>query len=444
MTYDEAMAFWFGRINYEVRSATPTDLKLERMRALLRLLDDPHERLRIVHVTGTKGKGSTSAMLASILRSAGYRVGLYTSPHLVHVEERIRVNETPISREELTAGMEAIAPAVRKLEAGPWAPPTFFEISTALGFWHFLHRRVDVAVVEVGLGGRFDSTNVCRPLVAIITSIGMDHMAQLGNTPEAIAFQKAGIIKPRIPTVSGVTQPGPRAVIAEVAASQGSPLVQVGTDYQTEYAPATSDGPAQVKVLTRARATDWLRLGLLGAHQAANAGVAVATVERLREAGLTITEAALARGLAEVRWPARIEVLRRQPAIVLDCAHNEPSALALVQTLRESLPIPGKKIVILGVSSDKPYAEMLRHFAGYFDRFVLTRYGNNPRSVPPERLRDVLTEQGWAGEIRCHATAQEAWQASRAELGPDDLLCATGSVFLAGELEGRMREDQIA
>jgi dihydrofolate synthase/folylpolyglutamate synthase len=156
MTYDEAIAFWFSRVNYEVRAAAPADLKLERMRALLRLLGDPHDRLRLVHITGTKGKGSTAAMLGAVLRAAGYRVGLFTSPHLERVEERIQMDGVPISREELAARMAEVAVAVRQLEAGPYPPPTFFEIGTALGFWHFVCRREDVAILEVGLGGRFD------------------------------------------------------------------------------------------------------------------------------------------------------------------------------------------------------------------------------------------------------------------------------------------------
>ena len=215
MTYDEAISFWYGRINYEVRSAGPLDLKLERMRALLRRLGDPHDRLRLVHVTGTKGKGSTCAMLASVLRAVGYRVGLFTSPHLEHVEERIQVDGAPITRNELVARMEDVVPAVRAMETEAGLPsPTFFEIGTALGFLHFCRRRCDVAVVEVGLGGRFDSTNVCRPLVSVITNVGFDHMAQLGNTLEEIAYQKAGIVKRRVPVVSGVTQEGPREVVA--------------------------------------------------------------------------------------------------------------------------------------------------------------------------------------------------------------------------------------
>ena len=428
MTYADALAFWYGRVNYEVRAAGPGDLKLERMRALLRLLGDPHDRLRIVHVTGTKGKGSTCAMLGAVLRAAGYRVGLFTSPHLERVAERIQVDGVPISEAELAAGMSEITTATRALEAsGPG--PTFFEIGTALGFLHFVRRRVDVAVVEVGLGGRFDSTNVVRPLVAVVTSVGLDHTAQLGNTVEAIAGEKAGIIKRRVPTVSGVTDPGPREVIRRAAAAVDAPLWQLGRDFGYEY------GPGNVaRISTPRRSYPPLPLGLLGGHQAHNAALAVAAVERLRDAGLTIPDAALARGLAEVRWPARVEVVSRGPWVVLDTAHNVPSAEALVATLRESVPAAGTRRVVLAVSADKDVAGVVRVLAGYFDHFHLTRYGDNPRAVPPETLAALVAEVAPGRGVTVHPAAAAAWRAARDLAGSDDLLCVTGSLFLAGEL----------
>ncbi len=456
MTYEEALAFWYERINYEVRSAGPGDLKLERMRALLRRLGDPHERVRCVHVTGTKGKGSTCAMLASVLRAAGYRVGLFTSPHLEHVEERIQVDSVPISHAELAALMSDIAPAVRAMEAEAGLPsPTFFEICTALGFLHFVRRRCDIAILEVGLGGRFDSTNVCLPLVSIITNIGLDHTAQLGNTPEEIAYQKAGIVKRRVPVVSGVTQEGARDVVRRVAREVGAPLWEVGEGAKGNPTP----GPSPVRGGEQSRETARVplnasegqtsfspprtgagpgvglpRLGLLGAHQVANAAVACAALDRLREAGMHVPDSAVARGLASVKWPARVELVSQRPTIILDTAHNVPSAEALVRALRECCPVEGAKRVVFAVSSDKQFAEMLRILAGYFDHFQLTKYGNNPRCVPPEKLAATLAEVAPGKPFTTYATSAEAWSAAHAAAGVSDLVCITGSVFLAGEL----------
>src|SRR5438067_8615691 len=222
MTYDEALAFWYGRVNYERTAPQPADLKLDRMRALLHRLGDPHERLRTVHVAGSKGKGSTCAMLASVLRCAGYRTGLFTSPHLVDVRERIQIDGELIGRDEVAVLMDEIRPAVEALEA-EGQPPTFFEVGTALGFLHFLRRGCDIAVIEVGLGGRFDSTNVITPLVSVITSISLDHTAILGETVEKIAFEKAGIIKRGVPVVSGGTDPAARGVVGQVGGEVGAP-----------------------------------------------------------------------------------------------------------------------------------------------------------------------------------------------------------------------------
>jgi dihydrofolate synthase/folylpolyglutamate synthase len=449
MTYDEARAFWYARINYEVRAAGPGDLKLERMRALLRRLGNPHERVRCAHVTGTKGKGSTCAMLASVLRAAGYRVGLFTSPHLEHVEERIQVNGVPISHAELAALMSDIAPAVRAMEAEAGLPsPTFFEICTALGFLHFVRRRCDFALIEVGLGGRFDSTNVCLPLVSVITNVGLDHTAQLGPTLEAIAYQKAGIIKRRVPVVSGVTQEGGRAVVRRVAREVGAPLWEVGDAEKPPPGPPSLKGRGESDIgareMSSARAASFSPppfreggpggVGLLGAHQRDNARVACAALDRLREAGMRVPDSAVARGLAGVKWPARVELVSTRPAVVLDTAHNVPSALALVDALRECVPVAGAKRVVFAVSSDKQYPEILRVLAGYFDHFHLTKYGNNPRCVPPEKLAATLAEVALGKPFSTHATSAEAWRAARAAAGTNDLVCVTGSVFLAGEL----------
>jgi dihydrofolate synthase/folylpolyglutamate synthase len=431
-SYDDALAFWYGRINYEQRSPKPDDLKLDHMRALMRRFGDPQDRLRIVHVAGSKGKGSTSAMLAAVLGRAGYRTGLFTSPHLSRVEERIQVEGQPISPAELAALLGDVRDA---LAGEPGLEPTFFEVATALGFLHFRRRRVEAAVIEVGLGGRFDSTNVCRPALAVITSISYDHVQQLGNTLARIAAEKAGIIKPGRPVVSGATAPEARAVIERVARQRGSPLCQLGADFHYHCTPgrvtADAEQPSRVRVTTR-RTWPEMDVGLLGDHQAANAAVAVAAVEVLRAQGWHVPDAAVAAGLAGVCWPARMEVVRRRPLVVLDCAHNVASAEALVATLRSTFP-PARRWLIFAGSGDKDLTGMMRVLAPHFAHAFLTRYAGSARGLPAEELAALL---GRCADLphSVHTTAQDAWHAARERAGPDDIICVTGSVFLAGEL----------
>jgi dihydrofolate synthase/folylpolyglutamate synthase len=459
MTYDEALAFWYGRINYEHKTPKTGDFTLDRIRALLRLLGDPHKRLRIVHIAGSKGKGSTAAMLASIFRKAGYRTGLFTSPHLVHVEERVQVDGEPLGREELAALLADVRAAVeaRKLE------PTFFEIATAVGFLHFVRRRVDLAVVEVGLGGRLDSTNVCHPLVAVITSISHDHTQMLGSQLASIAAEKAGIVKTGVPVVSGATVADARDVIERTCQRRSAPLWQLGVDFGYEYEPGRVTPEAisspRVRVVSTQSSipsTQYsvlgtrysglrdpcpphgysgapaLQLGLLGEHQAANAAVAVAVVERLRAARLQVTDKAVRSGLAAVEWPARLEVVGRRPLVVLDCAHNVASALALVQTLDASFP-KGRRLLIFACSADKDLAGIFRVLAPHFQRVFLTAYTTSTRAVAPERLAESLCGVADLPFTICPRPA-DAWRAARASACPDDMICITGSVFLAGEL----------
>lgn len=457
MTHAEALGFWFGRINYEQKSPQPSDLSLDRIRVLLELLGRPQERYRIVHVAGSKGKGSTSAMLASVLRQAGYRVGLFTSPHLVEVGERIQVDGVPIGPEELTQVMEDIATACAQVKPSRYLPPglyplaqtlTFFEIATALGYLHFARRRVNLAVVEVGLGGRFDSTNVCQPLLSIITSISFDHTRQLGNTLALIAREKAGIIKKGRPTVSGARAPEARSVIEQVCAERASPLFQADRDFVYRYAPARfeagEDRPGVMEVKTWKRNWPPLRLGLVGEHQAANAALVVAAVEVLREQGMPLPDAAMADGLAQVQWPARLERLAEKPLVLLDCAHNVASVEALVQALETSYPLPptGKRLLLFAGSRDKDLPGMLQVLVPRFDQTFLTSFSSNPRRVLPEELRDMLALP-LQKKVELLADSRDAWRLARSKAGPEDLLCITGSVFLAGELRPIILADQM-
>jgi dihydrofolate synthase / folylpolyglutamate synthase len=433
-SYDDAVAWWFGRVNYEQRTPRRDDLKLDQVKALLRRLGDPHERLRIIHVAGSKGKGSTSAMLATILRRAGYRTGLFTSPHLHRVEERIQVDGVPITLNELIALLDDVRAAV---DTSPALEPTFFEVATALGFLHFRRRHVDAAVVEVGLGGRFDSTNVCRPLVSIITSISLDHTQQLGDRLASIAAEKAGIIKPGRPVINGTIVPEAREVIEAVARARRAPLTQLDRDFRYEYTPgqvsAESTILPRVHIVSTAR-QEWppMVLGLLGEHQAANAALVVRCVELLRDEGWHIATAAVAAGLANVSWPARMQVVSRRPLVVLDCAHNVASAEALIATLLSGFP-PVKRWLIFAGSADKDLSGILRILAPHFNHVFLTRYGSSARGMPVEGLADLLSGVSDIPHTLC-STPHEAWLAARTLAAADDLVCATGSVFLAGEL----------
>jgi dihydrofolate synthase/folylpolyglutamate synthase len=440
---DDPRAFWYSLINYEQRAPAADDLKLDRMRSLMAQLGDPHRRLRIVHVAGSKGKGSTAAMLAAVLSGSGYRTGLFTSPHLCRVEERFQVDGRPIPAEELNDLLAEVRGCVQSASRAGLSLPTFFEVATALGFLYLVRRGVEAAVLEVGLGGRLDSTNVCDPEVAVITSISYDHTKLLGSRLTSIAREKAGIIKPGRPVVSGVVAPEARAVIEQSAKKRGALLRQLGADFRYRYQPGFVGSDTirkpRVEVTTWERRWPELELNLLGEHQAANASVAVACVEQLRAQGWDIPDAAVAKGLGEVVWPARMEVVSRQPLVVLDCAHNVASAAALVETLQSSFP-PGRRLLLFAGSSDKDIPGMFRVLAPEFDHAFLTRYTDNPRSVATEQLLAWWRAAGDRPATIC-ATPTEAWTAARAMAAEVDLICVTGSVFLAGETRPLLLRD---
>jgi dihydrofolate synthase/folylpolyglutamate synthase len=446
---DSAIEFLKVRIDYERTSAIPynqRDFGLDRMRTLLARLGDPQDRLAIVHVAGTKGKGSTAAIVESILRASGLRTGLYSSPHLEQLEERLRVDGSPCSADDLVRLVEHLRPVVESmdqqtdpqdLEANR---PTYFEIITAMALVYFAECRVDAAVLEVGLGGRLDSTNVCQPLVSVITSISFDHMQQLGNTLAAIAGEKAAIIKPGRPAVSGVLADEPREVVAEVARQQGCTLAQLGRDFLVRYRPPRhlemADAPGQMDFLRLAPGDPPelldLELNLAGHHQAANAAVAIATVGELRRQGWRIPEEAIRRGLAQVNWPARVEVVRRRPTVVIDAAHNVASIEALVRTLDESFSA-ARRLLVFATTRDKDLRGMLSALVNRFDEIIFTRYWNNPRGVAPEELAALAGELSERRPRIC-ADSAAAWRLAQQWARPDDLVCATGSFFLAAEM----------
>jgi dihydrofolate synthase / folylpolyglutamate synthase len=433
-TYSEALTFLDQFANYELNRSVPYAPKtfdLARIEQLLEGLGNPHRSLKIVHVAGTKGKGSTCRMIESVLRTAGYRTGLYISPHLNTFCERIRVSGGMIERGEVAALVDEIEPHVAAVPGLTW-----FEIVTAMGLLYFARQQVDMAVVEVGLGGRLDATNIVTPLVSVITSLSFDHTAWLGNTLAQIASEKAGIIKSGVPVVSAPQKDEALDVIECVCAEKGSPLTLVGRDWL--YAPGQIEPGGQWFARVR---PDWYQsfwplpefywIPLLGRHQIVNATTALAVLDLLRAQRLTISPDAVEQGLRSAHWPARMEVLSPKPLVMTDGAHNGESAQRLEVALHEWFP--GRQwTLIFGASSDKDFAAMFDALLPMTSHVILTR-ARTVRAADPERLAELVTSRGKQVEM-AESVADALDLALR---GADDgaSVIITGSLFIAAEAE---------
>jgi len=425
LTYPQALEYLNSLINYEVRQPaayTPALISLDRPRALLAALGDPQERYPTIHVAGTKGKGSTSAMCASILRAAGYKVGFYLSPHLQDFRERFRVDDALIPPETLAA-------VVEKIHAHAVPDLTYWEAITALGFEYFAQEQVDIAVIEVGLGGRLDATNVLsKPRVSVITSLSYDHVALLGNSIAQIAGEKAGIIKPGVPVVCAPQPPEALEVITQVAAERGAALTVIGREWRYEsgttqpYRQPFRAGHAAAPLVE-------YQTPLVGEHQSINATVALAALEH---SGFTIPAQARHDGLARVNWPGRFEIVNEAPYIILDSAHNGDSANRLADTLRALFP--GKRItLIFGALADKDLAGMFRALLPLTARLVFVK-ARSPRAFDPETLRQRARALDYNGPITLATDTTSALAKVRAEIAPDGIIVATGSLTVVGEL----------
>ncbi len=452
-TYEQAIGFLFERTNFERTPASgKQDFKIGRMRRLLELLGNPQDRLPSVHIAGTKGKGSTAIMLAEILAAAGVRTALYTSPHVEAFEERMQVAGQRPTPDQIVELVRLVQVAVQQCEsaASPFSP-TFFEVTTALAWLFFEQQRAEIVVLEVGLGGRLDSTNVCSPIACVLTTISRDHTQLLGSTLTQIALEKAGIVKPRIPVISGVQGHEAQEVIVEVCRGQQADLWQLGEEFRYEHTPNVDQSSADDRFDFGARSfgtvtvttpsMQWLAmpLTLAGEHQAHNAAVALATIDKLRQLGWKISPVAARTGMSRVRWPMRIEVVAQRPTVIVDAGHNWESISALGRTIEESFSQtvvrnrPGRRVLIFAATKDKDVVGMVRQLLPRFDSVILTQYLNNPRAVPVESLHRIVQS---VSDSPCHvvATPAEAWQLARRITTPNDLICVTGSFFIAAEM----------
>ena len=395
---------------------------LSRIRALLERLGNPQDGLKFVHIAGTNGKGSTAAMLSSILTRAGYRTGLYTSPYIIRFNERMQVNGVEISDEALCALTEQIRPLADAMEEHP----SEFELITAIGFEYFRRERCDIVVCEVGMGGDWDATNVIQNTeCAVITNIGLDHTRFLGDTVEAIAHTKAGIVKPGQPCVLYRQQPSVEAVIEAVCREKGAPLIRADFDAITPLFAGLEGQRFSWRALAE------LELPLLGAHQLKNAATVLTTVDVLRDRGWRIPERAVREGLAAVRWPGRFQVLRREPLFIADGGHNPQCLAALEAALREYLP-GTKPVFLCGCMADKDYGDMFRRLLPFARAFV-TVTPNNPRALPAGELSDYIARALGVEAVPCESVEQGVQTAVRLA-GPGGAVCACGSLYMIGDI----------
>ncbi len=426
--YNLALDYLYSFVDYSLKKAdqqAAANFDLERMRQFMAALGSPQDSYPTIHIAGTKGKGSTSALCASVLTASGRKTGLYTSPHLIDFCERFQIDGQPISHDELAALTEEIMPVVASIPR-----LTTFEITTALGFLYFARQKVDAAVIEVGMGGRLDATNVITPRVAVITSLSYDHTAVLGDTLTKIAGEKAGIIKPGIPVVSSPQKQEALDVLERVSAEKNAPLTVVGREVGfslQEHSLAGQTFKIQSSVISDRHAI--FRIPLLGDYQAMNAVVAYTA---LKQSGFGLSDAEIAKGFVNVRWPCRFEIASREkPTLIFDSAHNEDSFEKLTAALAEYFP--GRKVILIfGVSEDKHIFAMLNAMKGIISRLLVTR-ADHPRALELEPIIEAARQVSVAYEP---AAPVETALARALELAAetDDVIVSAGSMFVTAEV----------
>ncbi|MBI5945705.1 MAG: bifunctional folylpolyglutamate synthase/dihydrofolate synthase [Chloroflexi bacterium] len=429
--YNLALDYLYSFVDYSLKHSSElakADFNLDRMFALMESLGNPQAKYPIIHVAGTKGKGSTSAMCAAALQAAGYKVGLYTSPHLEDYTERIQINGEPISHEQLIELVEEIKPYVAKIEM-----LTTFEITTALAFLAFGKYGVDAAVFEVGLGGRLDATNIVTPTVSVITSLSYDHTAVLGDTLTLIAGEKAGIIKDGVPVVSSPQKDESLVVLERVAALKNSSFTLVGRDVKFELV-ETSLGGQWLTVdggrwtVNGPRSTVKLQIPLLGNHQIENAATAYTA---LKTSGIPISDEQIQKGFSQVQWRARFEIARRDPPVIFDSAHNQDSFAKLSETLETYFP--GKKVyLIFGASEDKNIPGMFEELKSKIQKIIVTR-ADHPRALEVEKIQQLAEQAGVESEA---VTPVKSALARALELSSKDgsIVLSAGSMFVTAEV----------
>ncbi|ETX07624.1 bifunctional folylpolyglutamate synthase/dihydrofolate synthase [Candidatus Entotheonella palauensis] len=437
LTYDEALAYLRQLTNYEAPQPVPYNpehFNLDTLEAFLQTLGAPHQAFASVHIAGSKGKGSTAAMVAAVLERAGFRTGLFSSPHLVSIRERTQINRQWISPDDFAALVTELREHAGQPGGRIGRKPTFFEFNTALSFLHFARQRVDIAVVEVGLGGRLDTTNVLIPEVAAITPIELEHTRILGDTLAAIAWEKAGIIKPESCVVSAAQASEVIEVIEQRCEVQQAALAVAGREFHSDIAELSREGST---FHFTGFGHHWhdLKIPLLGRHQVGNASVALAIIARLMAQGWAITKDHVTQGLSRVHWEGRLEILDRQPWTVCDGAFTVEAAQHLRRSLTELFDYQ-RLWLVLGLATDKNRAGIIECLGSLAHEVIVTPF-QNPRSCDPQQLAAEVQRQGVPARIAPDSATALAW--AQAAANPDDMICIAGSLFLLGEIKARQR-----
>ena len=452
MNYKAALAYIEEFIDYERSpdfSRQARLYNLDRISLLLELLGNPHDRLQVVHIAGSKGKGSTAALTASVLTHAGYKTGLFTSPHLITPRERCRIDGELISKSDVAFYIEKLKPAIEAVSASEFGRVSFFEIYTALAFSYFADKGTDFAVIEVGLGGRLDATNVVTPVVSVITPIGLEHTAILGETHTEIAREKAEIIKQERPLALAPQHPEARAVFEEVASKRKAPIVELKVldasckpIFQRAEQDSCVSAPRliqnaeglptaqQFDVETDSEHYPQLTIPLLGHHQFINATTAVVAIECLKQEGYIIPKAGVYAGFKNVQWQGRIQRIRSSPIVILDGAHSPASMKGLCDTLRHSFRY-SQVTFIVSLMKDKHLAAIGNVISQTADFVIATQVRNNPRVIPVEALKSAW--ENTCRKITLCPTPEEAIIKALSAASPTDLICVTGSLYLVGQ-----------
>ncbi len=441
-TYKEAMKYLYEKTDYEKQSHLRyniTTFNLKRMEKLLSLLGNPHKKFSTVHIAGTKGKGSTATMLAKMLEANDYKVGLYTSPHVVSLHERIVVNSQMISEREMLGSLNRIYAPVEKMSKTD--PPTFFEIMTAIAFMHFADAKVDIGVIETGLGGRLDSTNVIRPEVVGITSLSIDHQNQLGDTIDKIAKEKAGIFKQGVPIITVQQDPSAMRILKSLANTIKAPLSVTGgdIDFSHRFETSREHGPhTRICLTTQTSKFEHLRVPLHGTHQAINCGLALAMLDKLKASGYKIDNEKATEGLGKVSLAGRMEMICEDPRIMIDAAHNAASIRALIHAIGQNIPYDSM-VIIFGCNKDKDVKGMLHELQYGADKVIFTR-SNSSKAISPEDLAEMYTEI--CGKMYQTAVSLGvALELAKNAISKEDLICITGSFYLIGQAKMHFQEN---